>query len=1108
MEQLVKRRGLTEVFSPAGGSNVDVVFVHGINGHASGTWTSEKDRTFWPAQLLPPFLEEARARVLVYGYDADTHSPMEETSDMLALDRDGLQYGTPHGVTQDKIHNHAEQLIQSLCANRRTHAAEHPIVFVAHSLGGIVVKRALIHSAGIRGEKTARLRSITISTYGILFLGTPHLGLNAAKWTEWSHEVIRTTLGDGLQTQLLEALKPNSETLQNIDRHFIELTKPLHIFYFHEMQPTKLGNSSRYVVEEVSAAPTGEDVDRAGIEQDHIHMCKFDNEDSPGFALVSDAIQRYATDAPEPIRRRWALDSKQRQLTLSNDVSSLIGQLSTSDPTMQLSGSLSTGNSTSMITTNPPKSQLKKHYLVPWDRVKHFVGRDSQLEAIAAYFTDSSEHPPQVLVLHALGGQGKSQIILEYCQRWRKHYRGVFWVNATSRTLALQSYARIATALSNEPQAKFEDGEQIVQIVRDLLEDWHEPWLLVFDNLDKPDGFGDIRQFFPRGESGQVIITTRRRDLDRLGDLMELGALSVDDGVNLLLRHCNRQEIERNLDIAKEIIQRLGGLALAIDQAGAYIAHRRIPADELRGFLEAYETQRKKIMSYTPRNLWDYGLMQTLEVEDQTKAINAFTTWEISMKALVSDHPLEKDAIIRFLTLSAYFNPARIEESLFRNYWETLRNTECGPPERKSSRIQESHATNGVPWLCAIGTATDLDNQSAPHHGLSDQWDTGRFWDLLMELHNLSLVQNIDKDTQGAFFSFHPLVRDWLQHRGRTVDHSQSIAEGFAILESTANIHNDDYSRVNIDQRNAFVSHIDACLLSEESLCEPETRIGNTKTSYGVADKLALSYYMCGRHDSAEILLRRIAKDEDAPIRYFAYIFEVLNAQGKSGEVVKLSHRCRQYRDQTLDRGDQAQLAFRSELSTAFVYLKRYDEAEPLLRQTLRLRQEILGKVHWQTMGSMTDLADLLSRQGEYQDSEALARETLALCEANLPKDNPITLRAMGVIARALRCQRQFHAAEPIQRQVVQTLQRLRGMEHPSTLAIMHNLAWILETTKIDEAEELYRYVIQTQKRVLRKGHPDTLDSMECLADLLRDNGRDEEADAIKRKFADIKKAT
>lgn len=144
----INRFGLSQVHPrttvPA---SVDIIFVHGLNGDPHRTWTSEYTKIFWPAQLLPPVLEQENARVLVYGYDSEVASFTD-------------------GVSKDKIHNHAEGLVAALAANRRVSlatwqnsvllhrgentqlmttqlrkATERPIIFVAHSLGGLVVKR-------------------------------------------------------------------------------------------------------------------------------------------------------------------------------------------------------------------------------------------------------------------------------------------------------------------------------------------------------------------------------------------------------------------------------------------------------------------------------------------------------------------------------------------------------------------------------------------------------------------------------------------------------------------------------------------------------------------------------------------------------------------------------------------------------------------------------------------------------------------------------------------------------------------------------------------------------------------------------------------------------
>lgn len=70
--------------------------------------------------------------------------------------------------------------------------------------------------------------------------------------------------------------------------------------------------SNSQIVDETSASPTVQDVERAVIQADHSHMCKFENENAPGFDLVVEGIQRYAEDAPAKIRRNWDAENQER----------------------------------------------------------------------------------------------------------------------------------------------------------------------------------------------------------------------------------------------------------------------------------------------------------------------------------------------------------------------------------------------------------------------------------------------------------------------------------------------------------------------------------------------------------------------------------------------------------------------------------------------------------------------------------------------------------------------------------------------------------------------------------------------------------------------------
>ena len=121
------------------------------------------------------------------------------------------------------------------------------------------------------------------------------------------------------------------------------------------------------------------------------------------------------------------------------------------------------------------------------------------LDKIRSHFSRDSEESPQILILilYALGGQGKSQIALEYCRRWRDAYCGIFWIDANSEATVLQSYGAIAIELIGDSQIKTSDSTAQMETVKRHLEQLSETWLLVFDNYDEPKNFSELKQFIP-----------------------------------------------------------------------------------------------------------------------------------------------------------------------------------------------------------------------------------------------------------------------------------------------------------------------------------------------------------------------------------------------------------------------------------------------------------------------------------------------------------------------------------------------------------------------------------------------------------------------------------
>lgn len=84
-------------------------------------------------------------------------------------------------------------------------------------------------------------------------------------------------------------------------------------------------------------------------------MCKFENDNAPGFDLVAEALMRYAGDAPATIPQRWDAERKERSTMMQADAAELYSSTSSDarpSVTMLISRSKRQGD---------PTIRLKQH---------------------------------------------------------------------------------------------------------------------------------------------------------------------------------------------------------------------------------------------------------------------------------------------------------------------------------------------------------------------------------------------------------------------------------------------------------------------------------------------------------------------------------------------------------------------------------------------------------------------------------------------------------------------------------------------------------------------------------------------------------------------------
>jgi hypothetical protein len=155
--------------------------------------------------------------------------------------------------------------------------------------------------------------------------------------------------------------------------------------------------------------------------------------------------------------------------------------------------------------------------------VEKFVAREKELDEIHTTFNGDGSR--RTVVLHGLGGIGKTQLAIAYARRHKDSYSAIFWLNIRDETAVKQSFSAIARRiLRYQPSAQYLKDVDLagnLDDIADAVMAWlgspdNTRWLAIYDNYDNPRVPGnkdsaavDIRKFLPDAYQGSVIVTTR-----------------------------------------------------------------------------------------------------------------------------------------------------------------------------------------------------------------------------------------------------------------------------------------------------------------------------------------------------------------------------------------------------------------------------------------------------------------------------------------------------------------------------------------------------------------------------------------------------------------------
>jgi tetratricopeptide (TPR) repeat protein len=677
---------------------------------------------------------------------------------------------------------------------------------------------------------------------------------------------------------------------------------------------------------------------------------------------------------------------------------------------------------------------------IPYPQNPLFTGREELLTQLASTLhTGQPTALSQPQAISGLGGIGKTQLALEYAYRYRGDYQAVLWTQADTRENLTSSYLTIATLL-NLPEQGEQESARVIAAVKNWLQR-NTSWLLILDNADD---LALARDFLPPSSGGHVLLTTRAQATGRFAHRLEIDILPPEQGALFLLRRAGllpaeapfEQASEHDRSVARAICEEVGGLPLALDQAGAYIEETECSLTE---YQRLYQRRRTNLLAERRGQL----------VDDHPLPVA--TTWSLSFAQVDQKNPAAAD----LLRLCAFLAPDAIPEEIITEGAEHL-GPQLAPVGADSYLLNQSiEALRAYSLLrreVNSGTAPSLSVHRLVQAVLKDQMD------------EQSRQQWAERAVRAVNAAFPKVEHQTRPQCDRLLPHALVCAKLIAQEQMNA----PEAARL-LNQTGYYLKerarYMEAEPLYLRALAIREQQLGaqhpDTATTL---NNLALLYQDQGKYEQAEPLYLRVLSTYK----------QQLGAQ-HPWTATSLNNLAGLYQDQG-----------------------KYEQAEPLYLRALAIREQQLGPTHPDTAQSLNNLALLYENQGKYAQAKSLVVRTLAIYEQQLGPEHPRTAISLTHLGYIYYNQGKYEQAEPLYLRALAIREQQLGPEHPDTANSLNNLAGLYwNQGKDEQAEPLFKRALSIYEHALGPQHPTTQRIRANYASLLRTMGRDAEAAAL-----------
>jgi len=613
---------------------------------------------------------------------------------------------------------------------------------------------------------------------------------------------------------------------------------------------------------------------------------------------------------------------------------------------------------------DPAELKQEPIFDLPIKRNLFFTGREEILEDIRENL-ESGHETALTQAIKGLGGIGKTQIAVEYAYRSRGFYDAILWIDAESEASLNKSVLEIADLIG------LEKDTNDLEIRKKAVQKWllgSSNFLLILDNIEKMELYDE---FVPAGARGHILITTR---LQTTGNVQKIDASEMgEEGVLFLLRRSRIITKEQTVEeapkeiftIAEKINETLGGLAVALEQAGAYAQET---GTSLSNYLNLLESNSKKILS--------------LKSETQTYPNEVAYVFQKSLEK-VDEKNLAAGELIR---LCCFLDSDSIPDIIFRDGKEEL--------GEELSKAAE------------------------------DDFEWG---EVIREATRFSLIQrNTDKESLRIHRLVQKVIRESLENPEEFAKKAaMALSEGFpdpnefknwplcekALPNAYANLNWIDRFGLRVSGRtfacaglfrNARGAYFEGETLCQKALDLSRSYFGEEHPNVATSlNNLAGLYRNQGCYEEAEPLYqaalemsKKLLGDEHpfvaTSLNNLAGLYQ---SQGRYDEAEPLFQTALEMRKKLLGEEHPAVATSLNNLAGLYENQGRYEEVEPLYKAALEMRKKLLGEEHPNVAASLNNLGILCANQGNYSKAEEYLEQAYSLYVLLLGVDHPHSIQ-------------------------------------------------------------------------------------------------------------------